>query len=249
MKRNHIIVGLVGACGSAWANPVWAQDDLGELSASTRVETTAPANRAAAAQTDHERFVGTFGVGYMGFSTIQLPANADGSSVNGVSAPVIGVRYWLSSLLGLDLGLGFNFGGATVTVNDMENDEAFPGVYILHAGVPLALVSSEHFVFQVVPETNLGFSAVTYEPLDADASAFHFDLGARVGAEIHFGFIGIPQLALQAGVGLRFAVDTWGVEAAGNEVTRSQVSFGTTLNQDPWAIFAGNISALYYFGG
>lgn len=248
MNRKHIIVGLVGACGSSWANLAWAQDDLGELSASTRAEAATPANRAAAG-TDHERFVGSFGVGYMGFSTIQLPANADGSSVNGVSAPVIGVRYWLNSLLGLDLGLGFNFGSATVTVNDADTDEAFPGVYIFHAGVPLALASSEHFVFQVVPETNLGFSAVTYEPAGADASAFHFDIGARVGAEIHFGFVGIPQLALQAGVGLRFAVDTWGVEAAGNEVSRSQVSFGTTLNQEPWAIFAGNISALYYFGG
>jgi hypothetical protein len=78
------------------------------------------------------------------------------------------------------------------------------------------------------------------------------DIGARAGAELHFGFIDVPQLSLQGGVGLAFAIDnTSASNFSGSdpaeEFEDKTTSFGTTLAGNPWDIFTGNISALYYF--
>jgi hypothetical protein len=79
-------------------------------------------------------------------------------------------------------------------------------------------------------------------------SGFHLDIGARAGAEIHFGFIDIPQLSLQGSVGAAFAIDSVGFEdVAGEEYDASFTSIGTTLQDNPWNIFTSNVAAIYYF--
>jgi hypothetical protein len=77
------------------------------------------------------------------------------------------------------------------------------------------------------------------------------DLGARAGAEIHFGFMDIPQLSLQGSVGARFefvnvesTATVGGVESV---ATGSFNQFRTTYEDNPWNILIANVAALYYF--
>lgn len=231
----------------------------------TTVQPTAaaPAKQAAVDDevSDHEKVVGHIGVGYLGLTTLPLaPGNGIPATV---SAPIIGVRYWLAEKIGLDLGVGFGIttgsnevvGGGQTTTTDA------PSVVgaAVHGGVPLVFAHQKHYKFLLIPELNVGFAHATFTPNvppgapaqpDESHSGFHLDVGARIGAEIHFGFIGIPSLALQATVGAfirRDAIKT-SSEPNGGTVSNSTgvTSFGTSVQSDPWAIFANNISAIYY---
>jgi len=211
----------------------------------------------AAGNSDHVNVVGHLGIGYLGRRTVLIAGPGGGAAdPTPVDAPVLGVRYWLNPMLGIDAGLGLSFTSGSVTPpGGDEVDKVGSTVFILHGGVPLSLASSQHFSFQVVPEINLGMASATQEldpAPDNELSGFHLDIGARAGAEVHFGFIDVPQLSLQAGVGLSFAYDS--VSASNpdggdpaEESKDSTTTFGTSLANNPWDIFTGNISALYYF--
>jgi hypothetical protein len=226
--------------------------------------TTTPAKAATPAEdevSDHEKVVGHVGVGYLGLTTLPLaPGNGIPATV---SAPVVGVRYWLAEKVGLDLGVGFGLtSGSTETVNggNSQTRDA-PSVFGLavHGGVPLVFAHQKHYKFLLVPELNVGFAKATFTPNvppgapaqpDENHSGFHLDVGARIGAEIHFGFIGIPSLALQATVGAYIRRDQIKTSSEPNGGTISSstgvTSFGTSVQSDPWALFANNISAIYY---
>lgn len=200
---------------------------------------------------DHSRFVGSFGIGYMGYRTMQYGVSpTDPGAVGTVEAPVIGVRYWFSEGMGFDVGLGLGMASRSVEVSGDDTDDPQPFAMILHGGVPLALTSSEHFVFEITPELNVGFASNTVEVGmdELEQSGFHLDIGARAGGEIHFGFIDVPEVALQAGVGLRYAMDSTSAEIdSDNNASATTSSFGTTVGDNPWSIFFANIAALYYF--
>src|SRR6185369_15746057 len=88
-------------------------------------------------------------------------------------------------------------------------------------------------------------------------SGFHFDVGARVGSEIHFGFMGLPKLALQGSVGLFIAGNSSSVEVtdATGAAQKSKASAfdvqtagsGNVGYNNPWDFFRANVAALYYF--
>ena len=229
------------------------------------VETTtvAPAKKVDADDevSDHEKVVGHIGVGYFGFTT--LPLSGGNGIPTTVAAPIIGVRYWLAEKIGLDLGVGFGLTtGSTETVGGGQTTTTdAPSVFgtALHAGVPLVFAHQKHYKFLLVPELNVGFAKATFTPNvapgqpaqpDISHSGFHLDVGARIGAEIHFGFIGVPSLALQATVGafIRRDATKTSSEPNGGTVSSSTgvTSFGTSVQSDPWALFANNISAIYY---
>lgn len=203
---------------------------------------------------DHEKYaVGHFAIGYLGFTTIPL----DGMPA-GVSAPVIGVRYWLNEKIGLDLGAGLGLtGGSTETTNGnvtTTTDKAGVFGLALHGGVPIALAHQKHYKFLVIPELNVAFAHMSQavpNQNDISHNGFHLDVGARAGAEIHFGFIGIPQLALQATIGAFLRTDhtsfSQDTPTGTNKGSDSTTSLGTSVQSDPWALFVNNISALYYF--
>jgi hypothetical protein len=221
--------------------------------------------------TDHQKVVGHVGVGYFGVSQQPIgQGNANAVTRGTVQMPVIGVRYWLNERIGLDLGLGFNFFSSSRSVeanNLAEVKTDGPAVVALgfHGGVPIALAHAKHYKFLVVPELNVGYATQTEAaqnvgpgapiPPDIQRTGFRFDVGARVGSEIHFGFIGVPQLALQASVGLNFRHQVWHASqdagppavAFASSSTDRQNNFGTTVQSDPWAIFVNNIAAIYYF--
>jgi hypothetical protein len=129
--------------------------------------------------------------------------------------------------------------------------------FLFHVGVPLSLAHSKHFSFQVVPEANIGFAGTGDQDPDPDddlevkSSGLLMNVGAKVGAEIQFGFIDLPNLSLQGCVGLYLQSETVKTRAdLDGDVTQASVTgttLGTTLDADPWDIFTSSVSALYYF--
>jgi hypothetical protein len=237
------------------------------------VTTAADAHPAAADDDvpDHDKFVGHLAVGYLGLTN--LPLGSGGPTAEGganaptatLATPVVGVRYWINHLIGIDGGLGFALASRsseTETNNNTQTlDGASPFGVAIHGGVPLAIATGKHYTFEIIPEANVGFTSQTDKsnapanpPPDVKHSGFRLDVGARVGGEVHFGFIGVPELSLVATVGLQFRRQVWhSSQDQGNGVPTPQSSsfglteLGTTVQSDPWAIFVNNISAFYYF--
>lgn len=271
----------VGVQGNTTANTqtgAAAQADTNAAAATTPPPAAAPNQQAQvgmalpnataaeppAGTSDHDAVVGHIAVGFLGRASIPygVATNAE------LPVPVIGVRYWIDPMVGLDLGLGLWLGGtsqdttvtppaATATVSGPKTS-----AFIVHAGIPLALASAKHFTFEVIPEVNFGYAQQTQDaalpapvPGTTKQTGVHLDLGARAGAEIHFGFMGLPQLSLLGTVGLRFDYDKLGrdvtpVAPAGSPTTHLSTGvwgLRTTVNDSPWNIFIGNVGALYYF--
>jgi hypothetical protein len=211
---------------------------------------------------DHEKVVGSFAIGYMGVSQIPLAAAAaTGGTLarNDLSAPVIGMRYWINRTVGIDAGIGLGIASGSVETStgaaSTSVDKASRFGMAFHAGVPLALANGKHYSFEVIPEANFGFASSTVKPPfgapagtpDLDLSGLRLDVGARAGAEVHFGFIGVPQLSLIATVGLYVRHERVKAEQGPASATDTNTTFGTSVQSDPWALFVNNISALYYF--
>ncbi|MEO8875428.1 MAG: hypothetical protein ABI461_07575 [Polyangiaceae bacterium] len=209
---------------------------------------------------DHENVIGHFAVGYMGISQLPIAGAAAGGGgglgQNTITAPVIGVRYWLNRMIGIDGGIGFGLasGGQSINNGTTTTDTDAPSSlgFALHAGVPLAMAHGKHYSFELIPEGNVGFTTGTIKAAapggtDTDLSGFRVDLGGRVGAEIYFGFIGVPQLSLQASVGAYFSHLSWKASQGNASASITQTTLGTSVQGAPWAIFVNNISALYYF--
>jgi hypothetical protein len=196
---------------------------------------------------DHDLFVHHIAVGYFGIS--QLPVGNGTAAGGTVNAPVIGLRYWATRMVGIDAGLGFGYANQSPGGNGASADQFG---FAFHGGLPLALADSKHFSFEVVPiEGTFGFTGGSFPAGGVGGAApsvsvngFRMDVGARIGAELHFGFIGIPQLALEGSIGLYVEHRSWGTNAAANAST---TTFSTSVGSDPWAIFTDTIAALYYF--
>jgi len=73
------------------------------------------------------------------------------------------------------------------------------------------------------------------------------DVGARAGFELFFGFIGIPELSLNATVGAQFSMRKVSTDSSGLTISDTSLGFSTTVQNNPWDIFAGNVAARYYF--
>ncbi|MFC1641281.1 hypothetical protein ACFL5O_01140 [Myxococcota bacterium] len=231
----------------------------------------APGARGYAAEgagtSDHDAVVGRFALGYLGRRSMLvgagLAAETEGAAeqaVNTAHAPIIGLRYWFTPMVGLDAGAGFSYedgSSRTELTGDLDEDPPDAAVkddlagistLMLHGGVPLALAGAGHFSFQVVPELNVGFASRRVDGApDREDSGFHIDIGVRAGAEIHFGFIDIPQLSLQGSVGALYSLDSTKTEVGGSESTRTRGLLTTTVHDSPWYIFTSNVAALYYF--
>lgn len=215
----------------------------------TQQSTTQPPSDG---RSDHARMVGRLAVGWMGVSGV--PVGSSSAGVETVSTPAIGIRYWIGELVGLDIGIGLGFAGGNIETGTTTSpiDNAFG--MLIHAGLPLAIFHTQHYAFLIIPEINLGFSTGTAYGSDPDfdrgRSGFLFSIGGRLGGEIHFGFMNIPNLSLQASVGIYFEYASAGLSSDRNGNGRGSVSgysLGTTVLGEPWDIFLGSLQALYYF--
>lgn len=246
MSKTHRVVTMVAVLGSVLtAAPVQAQENRGSE------------------QSDHARMVGRPALSWFGVSEIAV---GDGGTV---LAPALGVRYWVSEELGIDAGLGVSVASTSGsrTSQEMETNIEGPTTFglLFHLGVPLALFHDKHYAFLIIPEANFGLAEIDLDsdedsefPSSSTQSGIRFDIGARAGAEIHFGFIGIPQLSLEASIGVFLQyVETSNKDSATfpgpspttqvSEVTNSSVRFSTTVTNDPWDIFRTSVAARYYF--
>ncbi len=207
---------------------------------------------------DHSAAVGHFGIGFFGVMSVPImgcgmgfpPCNDD--FTNSLPAPTIGLRYWLSDMLGIEGGLGLDISSGSVGAVDTS---AFG--LALHGGVPLALAHSGHFVFELVPMLNVGFASGSYKSTVAgitastDVSGWMLEIGGKAGAEIHFGFMGLPQLSLQGTLGLMLRHESRSaktpVGATSTTFDQSQTDFATGVDGSPWDIFRAAVAAIYYF--
>jgi hypothetical protein len=238
MKIHYLAAAAIALSSAAFAGTSRAQD--------TTVRVGGP--------TDHSQFVGDFAIGFLGFRDILIATAAPGVTAV-VAAPVIGGRYWLDAGLGIDAGLGFVLASGSTTQEaggtSTDTDNPQPAAFILHGGLPLALADSQYFVFELVPELNIGFAGNTLPQAGGDLvlRGFHLDIGARAGAEVHFGFIDIPQLSLQAGIGLSLAFDRTSTEDQATDISTSASTtrLATNVGNNPWDIFSASVAALYYF--
>ena len=193
-----------------------------------------------------------------------------GASAGNATLHTVGARYWLSSGIALEGGvsIGFSSGSRSTTTpadrgtNTVTTDVPnFFGIG-LQLGVPVMLAESKHLSINLTPL--LGFhyatSAITTgtddNAADQSGRSIQFTLGANAAAELQFGFIGIPQLALQAqfGLQLRYASSTLESVPRRSQLstssTRNDFGLGTTLgpNYSLGDIIGGAISVIYYFG-
>ncbi len=205
--------------------------------------------------------MGRIGLGWEGIS--EVPIGSGRAGLVRVTAPVIGLRLWLSEQMGLDLGLGFSMSRGTqefTRVDAMElstiSKAPTTRVFLVRAGVPYAVHASEHFTFIGQAHLVVGYARTTVtettvslepEMIETKLSGYRLEASVQGGAEIHFGFLGIPELTLQGTVGL-FARHEWTkFSSAQIEETNNQTTITTALVNDPWDFFSASVAARYYF--
>jgi hypothetical protein len=210
-----------------------------------------PQPQAPVEVTDHDRFV--HHVGFTYFDIANFPIATANGGVGTVVSPVIGMRYWISHVIGIDAGIGFGWSGGSSTVDtgvmSTTTNAPNPLGFGLHGGLPITLGAGQHFALLVIPELTVGFTTANIQQTgspDTSLTGFLVRVGGRIGGEIHFGFIGVPELALQATLGL-FLDYSGTKESIGNtSSSTTATSFATSVQGAPWAIFSNTISATYY---
>jgi hypothetical protein len=218
--------------------------------------TSEDTSATAPGASDHEAVEGRLGIGFFGVETLPIlnDTAADFTATqNNLLAPTIGARYWLNTDLAIEAALGL-----AITSDSVEPpggmDVSTSGFGLaLHGGVPIALAYSGHFVLEVEPLLNFGIASGSQEttlPMGTatvDTSGLLFEIGARIGGEIHFGFMDLPDLALVGSVGLTIRSESGSFEPMGGMSTdHSTLTISTVRGDDPWEIFSGNIAAIYY---
>jgi hypothetical protein len=197
--------------------------------------------------------VGHVGIGWYGSHDVSVGIPT--AATPAVAVPAVGVRYWATPTLGIDAALGFSTTSSSSKTDPGGTTTDGPSrtAFLLHGGVPIVLGGSQHFSVQVTPELEVGFGSGSIKPPPGsmapttDLSGFLLQAGARAGAELYFGFIGVPQLSLDASVGL-FLRSTSAKTSAGNASTKnSELLISTSAINNPWDIFRSNVAARYYF--
>jgi hypothetical protein len=259
-------------CGST----AFAQDEEEEEEENGKTEevkptTTAPVTPAATTApvrpvtgTDHNAMVGKFGISWFGVSSIPIgtgtpvgtgddPEIAPGAPAS-VSTPAIGIRYWLNDRIGIDAGAGISIaaGDARNVTSGVDKQTIFS--MLAHAGMPFSVASGKHISLQLIPEMNLGFAVSSVEPVqgpnpppNATLTGVRFDVGARIGGEVHFGFMDIPELSLEGSVGLFLTYQATKAEVATAFASQYNILVTTAAYQNPWDIFTSYVRARYYF--
>jgi len=140
-----------------------------------------------AGATDHSLVVRDFG--------LRLAAD--------VAAPaplvMIGGRYWLTDRFGLDVALGFRIHKLEELKGDPEVGTQFN--IGLGAGVPILISQFKHICFYIEPGIDFEFWHV-----GKDNNQWGIGVQGLFVGELSFGWIGVPRLAMTAGLGLALRV-------------------------------------------
>jgi hypothetical protein len=187
--------------------------------------------------------------------------NTGGAAPLPLTIYTMGLRRWTTERLGpfrnwgFDLGLGLNYTRSSITQPQTgtltTTDGPSTSGFGLHAGLPLAISLHKHAVFELVPEANVIWAKETIPPL-AGGEVTTYDgwvasVGARAGFEIFFGFIGLPQLAIEASLGASLNYAKVGSTVGPIERSSRAWGFTTLRGNEPWSIFTGAVAAMYHF--
>jgi len=181
----------------------------------------------------------------VGYAGVSLVPNGSGT----LTVPALGLRYWSSPTVGVDVALGLGWTGGSSESGGVSTDKNSVFGIIAQGGIPLVLSAHRHVTFQVIPYLTLAYgttsSGTGASKIDFDG--LRVDVGARAGFELFFGFIGIPELALSATLGVQFEYLRNAQSSNGVSANDTTYSISTTVQNNPWDIFAGNVAARYYF--
>lgn len=207
-----------------------------------------PATPTEDATSDFNVEARRWAVGYSGVSSISTGSIA-------LAIPAIGIRYWANQTIGLDLALGLGWAGGSVDSGPLSMDKNAVFGILFQGGIPVALSTHRHVSFQVIPYLTVahGQTSSGTGPTKVDFNGLRLDVGARVGLEVFFGFIGIPELALSATIGAQFEYTRTHSEGSStatvnaDATTDTTYGFITTVQNNPWDLFTSNVAARYYF--
>lgn len=255
MSKSLVKLGLV-SCMSLFATSAFAADEEAPKeeppkkaapAATTTTTTSTTTTAADDTATDHSKVVNHLGASYFGQFDV-----AYGNLGTKAPSQIVGVRYWMSDTMALDLGLGFVTTGGSVKTGSTTTDAPSLFGMAIMGGVPLTMLSAKHYTFFVEPQLRFGYASQSIRPAgggdETKNTGYRVVLGATAGAEIQFGFIGIPHLALDATIGLGADIASATSKTGANpESTQSSTGVGTAAFNSPWNIFNSNVAARYYF--
>lgn len=225
--------------------------------------TTTTSDRPADDATDFSKIVKTIGIGY--FGQYDVPLGMSGAAARTVATQLVGVRYFFSDRMGIDVGVGVGLSAGTNKSESPTNpatsvDRPSTLAMSFKVGVPIVMLSTKHYSFFFEPQALFGFAGETQKVVtpantaDTKHNGTRFFGGASAGALVQFGFLGIPQLTLDATVGLGLDISggkTEQASAPGQTTVQknsfSQTGFGTFTAHQPWNIFHTNVAAIYHF--
>ena len=241
-----------------------APPDRAERAAERPSPAPAPAAAAPAedrGESDGERAMG--GYALVVFNTQPFDfTNSGGAAPIPLTVYTIGLRHWTTQPWsrfrnwGVDVGVGLAVARTSVTQPQtgqlVTSDGAAVTGFGLHAGLPLAVKHHQHATFEVVPELDLVYAketipAATAGGDDTRYSGWSARLGARAGFEIFFGFVGLPQLAVEASLGATLRYDSLTSKVGPSERSTRTWSVATLRGSEPWSIFSGSVAAMYHF--
>lgn len=241
--------------------PVTATASVTTSSGGTTTATTTTEAAPADTGTDFSKIVRSVGIGYFGAFEVPIGVTRTPGTL---TTQIVGVRYFFTEKLGLDVGLGWAMvtGSTKSTTGGTSVSHDSPSTlgFSLKAGVPIVMFSGQHYSFFFEPQAIFGYAGETVKPPagstgvpDTKHSGTRFLLGSSAGALIQFGFIGIPQLTMDATVGLGLDFlngKTEGPAGGGTDVTTNSGSsfrLSTLSGNQPWNIFNTNVEVVYHF--
>jgi len=187
--------------------------------------------------------------------------NTGGATPLPLTVYTIGLRRWNGEPMGpfkawgYDLGIGLAFSRSSLTQPQTgtltTSDGASTTGFGLHAGLPLAMSLHQHALFELVPEADVIWASESIPPVGTgDKTSYggwSARLGARAGFELFFGFIGLPELAIEASMGAALTYDSVTSKVGPIERSTRQWGFSTQRGSEPWSIFTGSVAAMYHF--
>lgn len=216
-----------------------------------------PADRLS----DSERAMGTWALVVFNTRPFDFP-NGGGADAVPLTVYTVGLRRWTTRPLGpfknwgVDAGLGVVWGRSSVTSPQAGTLHTSAGVstggFGMHLGLPLAVTHHQHATFELVPELDVIWAHEHLPALDAggdstDYGGWSARLGARAGLELYFGFVGIPNLAIEASVGAALTYDSLSTKVGPIERSTRRWGFQTLRGNEPWSVFTGSVAAMYHF--
>ncbi len=198
----------------------------------------------AMAQTDHDQVVGRWGIEARHIATFQRTPGQDAAC--GVNCPVdvnsLGVRHWVRDRFAWTAGLAFGMGGGSTTTTAAKGSwDTYLGVGPT-GGATFLLRSWKHVAVGLSPQIDVLF----FMPGGSRAKTFLVNARGLVEAEVHLGFIGLPELTLSLASGVAIGYRGVTKPATTDTGTASAWSVGLSGPESIKALVS-NVALRFYF--